>query len=76
MSFRSRMDAAYGRRGGRHLPWISPPRPALQSEQRLWGETNLLVIVVDRLSARRCRVLLPSGHTCIVADSLLEGERS
>lgn len=67
MSFRDRMDRAYGRRGGGFSEFPQPPRPKL-------GPTTILgtpATATEHLSRRRTRVILPCRSELVVSDSLI-----
>lgn len=70
MSFRSRMDAAYGRRGGRFSEFPQRPRPELGPNKLL----GIDVVVLEHLSQRRSRVAFgreANAATAIAPDHMI-----
>lgn len=69
MSFRQRMDHAYGRRGGSLAEWPAPPpRPEIGSTALLDNDS---VLIVSHEQRRRVVVKFRSGSLLTVAESLL-----
>jgi hypothetical protein len=73
VSTQQRMDAAYGRRGGRIVPMPTAARPALGPALLTVDEPHRpsRVVVIGNLSHRRSRVRFSGGAELIVPDRLL-----